>query len=103
MLLTAGTDANNPWVVPGVSLHRELELLQQSGIPPLEVLTIATHNGAKSLGILDEVGTIAPGKRADLVLLRDDPSLDISATRTIQWVMQGGRLLDPDELVRDLP
>jgi len=62
--------------------------------PQLEVLKIATHNGAKSLGILDDVGTVAVGKRADLILLREDPSKDISATRTIERVMQGGRLLD---------
>lgn len=88
---TAGTDANSPWIVPGDSYHAELELLAATGIPPLDVLTIATKNGAMALGILDQAGTIAPGKRADLVLLQRDPTKDISATREIAWVMQRGR------------
>ncbi len=94
VLLTAGTDANNPWVVPGPSLHRELELLAEAGIPPLEVLSIATRNGARVLGILGKVGTVEPGKTADLLLLRADPVADISATREIEWVMQRGRILE---------
>ncbi len=92
VLLTAGTDANNPWVVPGVSLHRELELLVDAGIPALDVLTIATRNGAMVLGILDEVGTIEEGKVADLVLLAENPAADISASSSIVEVLQGGLL-----------
>ncbi len=94
VVLTAGTDANNPWVVAGASLHRELELLVQAGIPPLEVISIATRNGAQVLGLLDEVGTIEVGKVADVLLLGSDPALDISATRDIVTVIQGGRVLD---------
>lgn len=90
VMLTAGTDANNPWIVPGDSFHRELELLVDTGIPPLDVLTIATRNGAVALGIEEETGTIEVGKRADLVLLRNDPTRDIKATRDIAWVMKGG-------------
>ncbi|NKB86961.1 MAG: amidohydrolase family protein [Acidobacteria bacterium] len=91
VVLTAGTDANNPWVVPGASLHRELELLVEAGIPELEVLRIATHNGAQVLGELDQFGTVEPGKRADLVLLEADPSADIRATRRIAQVYQAGK------------
>lgn len=54
VLITAGTDEGNPWITPGVSLHRELELLVKTGIPALEVIKIATHNGAQALHILDE-------------------------------------------------
>lgn len=93
VMLTAGTDANNPWVVPGVSLHRELELLVEAGIPPLEVLTIATRNGAAVIGLLDQIGTVQEGKVADLLLLSEDPSRDISATRSIVEVIQGGSVL----------
>ncbi len=100
VLLTAGTDANNPWVVPGESYHRELELLVDAGIPPLDVLRIATHNGAQALGILHDVGTIEPGKRADLVLVRGDPSRDISATRQVQWVARSGARVAPAEVRR---
>jgi len=97
--LTAGTDANNPWVPPGPSFHRELELLVAAGIPAAEVLVIATRNGAAALGVLGDRGTIEPGKRADLVLLAADPSRDIRATRRIEWVMREGRVYRPDELL----
>jgi len=97
--LVAGTDANNPWVVPGPSFHRELELLVAAGIPPGDVLRIATHNGADALGILADVGTIEPGKRADLVLLGASPLADIRNTRRIEWVMQGGRMLQAADLL----
>ncbi len=99
VLLTAGTDMGNPWTVPGTSLHRELELFVAAGISPLEALKIATHNGAQSLGILSDVGTIAIGKRADLVALEADPSRDIRNTRRIAWVMQGGEVLRPRDLL----
>ena len=93
VLLTAGTDVTQPWVIPGESFHQELELLVEAGIPPGSVLRIATHNGAQALGLLSEVGTIERGKRADLVLLGADPLADISNTRRIEWVMRGGERL----------
>lgn len=99
ILLTAGTDMGNPWTVPGASFHRELELLAAAGIPPIEVLKIATHNGAQSLGILSDVGTISVGKRADLVALEADPSRDIRNTRRIAWIMQDGEIVRPRDLL----
>ncbi len=94
VLLTAGSDVTNAWVIPGESLHQELELLVEAGIPPLQVLRIATRNGAEALGILDDAGTLEPGKRADLVLLDADPLADVRNTRSIRAVMQGGRWLE---------
>jgi hypothetical protein len=94
VLLTAGTDMANPWLTPGVSFHRELWLLQRSGIPALDVLTIATRNGAKALGILHDVGTIEAGKRADLLVLSANPLADIRNTRAIAAVYLGGRRVD---------
>jgi imidazolonepropionase-like amidohydrolase len=99
VFLVVGTDANNPWVTPGASMHRELELLVDAGIPPLAVLEMATRNGAEALGILDQVGTVEPGKQADLVLLDADPSANISNSRRIAWVMRAGRLWKPAELL----
>ena len=90
VLITTGTDFPLPWITPGVSLHREMWLLQKAGLPALEVLTIATRNGAEALGILDEVGTIEKGKRADLVILSADPLKDIRNTRAIEAVYLGG-------------
>jgi len=100
--ITAGTDANNPWIVPGHSFHRELELLVEAGISPLEVLRIATHNGAKVSGLLEETGTVEVGKWADLVLLGSDPIADISNSRDIEWIMQAGRTHHPEVLLSGL-
>lgn len=100
--LTAGTDANNPWIIPGVSFHREFELLVEAGLSPLEVLGIATRGNARHAGVLEDRGTIEAGKRADLVLLRSDPRDDISATQDIEWVMKGGTLRRPEELLAEV-
>lgn len=99
VLLTAGTDVGNPWITPGVTFHRELELLVQAGIDPLDVVSIATRNGAEALGVLEDLGTIEPGKIADLVVLRADPLASISDTRLIDLVIQGGEVLQPDTLI----
>ncbi len=98
--LTAGTDANNPWIVAGPSWHRELEIYADAGLDPADILRIGTLNGAKALALEDEIGTIEVGKAADLVLLRENPLEDITATHSIEWVMQAGRLLQPAELLR---
>jgi len=100
VLLLAGTDTPLPWVIPGVSFHRELQLLGDAGIPPLEVLSIATRNGALALGIVHEAGTVTAGKRADLVVLAADPVADLRNTRRVVWVMKGGVRYDPDDLLR---
>ena len=100
--LTAGTDANNPWTVPGPSFHRELELLAEAGIPLADVLGIATRNGAEALGLLEETGTIEVGKSADLVALRENPLERPGATRSIEWVMKDGVLHRPEELLEGL-
>lgn len=99
MLLTAGSDEPNSWIVPGPSLHTELELLVEAGLSPLQVLTIATRNGAESLGIQNETGTVTPGKRADLVLLDRDPTENIRNTRAIALVVQRGRVLRPADIL----
>jgi imidazolonepropionase-like amidohydrolase len=99
VLLTAGTDYMNPWMTPGVAFHRELQLLTSSGIPPLEVLKIATRNGAEALGIASETGTIETGKRADLVVLTADPLAAISNTRKIEHIFLNGRSFTPVQLI----
>lgn len=88
--LTAGSDLVMPWLAPGASLHRELELLVAAGIPPLDVITIATRNAARALGAQHAFGTVEPGKRADLVVLDADPVADIRNTRRIALVFSGG-------------
>ena len=92
--LLAGTDAMNPYCMPGFSLHDELVLLVESGLTPLAALQAATLSPAEFLGRSGELGGIARGKRADLVLLRADPLADIHNTTQIQAVWLRGRYLD---------
>jgi imidazolonepropionase-like amidohydrolase len=93
VVLLAGSDTPSPWVVPGPSLHRELQLLVEAGIRPERVLQIATRNAAQALGI--EAGTLEPGKRADIVVLDADPLADMRNTRRIDAVYLGGRRVAP--------
>lgn len=90
VLLTTGSDLTNPWVIPGVSLHQEFELLREAGIPENAILKMTGENAARSLQRSD-VGIIEAGRRADLVLLAADPREDIRNTMRIRWVMLGGR------------
>ena len=99
VVLAAGSDLPNPWIIPGVSLHHELRLLHSAGIPPLEVLKIATSGGALGLGLEDEIGSIEPGKVADLVVLAADPTQNLHNTRAISQVFIGGRFVDPSALL----
>src|SRR5829696_9113764 len=88
--ILSGSDIPNFGLVPGASLHNELELLAQTGIKPLEVIEIATNNGATALGIDDIVGTIQPEKQADMVVLSANPIENISNTKQIEAVMVDG-------------
>ena len=77
-------------------LHRELELLVTgAGLTPLQAITAATENGAWAIGVDRTLGTIAPGKIADLVLLGADPTADIRNTRAVRVVIQDGRVVRP--------
>lgn len=91
--LLAGTDAPNPGTAHGVSLHGELELLVQAGLTPVEALIAATASPAKAFH-LDDRGEIVPGKRADLLLVKGDPTTDILATRNIVAVWKLGVEMD---------
>ena len=100
-LLLVGTDPTGyGGVVPGFSNQRALELLVEGGFTPLEAIRIATLNGAIYLGRADRVGSLAPGKQADLVVLDGDPVADISAVRRVRARLQAGRRLRPAEAHR---
>jgi imidazolonepropionase-like amidohydrolase len=89
-----GTDAplrNSP---PGFGLHEELTLLVRAGLSPRAALRSATLEPARFFGMLDSLGTIAPGKVADLVLLDANPLVDIRNTRRVVAVVANGRLVD---------
>ena len=92
--LLAGTDAMNPFCLPGFGLHDELALLVESGLTPLAALQSATVRPAEFFGRTEKLGLIAPGKRADLVLLSADPLGDIHNTAQIQAVWLQGKYFD---------
>jgi len=100
--IMAGTDALNPFCFPGFSLHDELALMVEAGLTRLAALQAATINPAKFLGRTAELGTVAAGKIANLVLLRADPLADIHNTTQIQAVWLQGAYFDHDHLVRML-
>ena len=93
IVILSGSDIPNFDLVPGASLHHELELLVEAGIPPLEVIKIATRNGAQALGIDEDVGTIEPGKQADMIVLSDNPVSSISNTKKIEAVINNGHFI----------
>lgn len=88
--LVVGTDMGNDFIFPGLSLHEELDLLAM-GFTPAELIPMATRNAAEMLGVLDDLGTLEVGKRADMVLLDENPLVDIRHTRAIRAVFRGGR------------
>jgi imidazolonepropionase-like amidohydrolase len=96
--IVAGTDAPMGDLPYGLSLHSELEQLVLAGMPPFRVLQAATLTAAEALGVSDELGTIEPGKFADLVFLGGDPLQDIRRTRDVRRVMRGGRVYDAASL-----
>ena len=90
--ILTGTDIPNFGLVPGASLHHELELLVKAGIDPLEVIHIATQNGAKALGIDDRVGTLSAGKEADIIIIDANPVDNITNTKKIDAVIDNGKI-----------
>jgi imidazolonepropionase-like amidohydrolase len=88
--ILAGTDAPNPGTAHGPSIHRELELLVEAGLSPAEALAAATSVPAKIFSLKDR-GSIAPGLRADLVLVKGDPTADVTASRDILKVWKIGQ------------
>lgn len=93
--IVPGTDAT-----AGFALHRELELDGEAGMPVPEVLRIATLGAARVAGRADRLGSVEPGKAADLVLLEGDPASRISDIRNVSLVVRGGVLYDPEALYR---
>ncbi len=91
--ILAGTDVPNPGMVQGASLHGELARLVQAGLTPAEALTAATAAPAEAFHLTDR-GYIAPGRRADLLLVSGDPTADITATRNIVAVWKAGVKVD---------
>jgi imidazolonepropionase-like amidohydrolase len=98
--ILAGTDADNPGTTNGASIHRELVLLHEAGLSPIDALKAATAAPADAFGLLDR-GRIRPGLRADLLLVAGDPTAEVSATRQISRVWKAGVEIDR-EAFRDV-
>ena len=96
--IMAGTDAPIGFLTPGVSLHEELVELVEAGLTPLQALEAATLSPATFFGLDGEVGSVAVGQRADLVLLNADPLEDIRHISAIEAVIKGGFLIDRQAL-----
>lgn len=103
VIIAAGTDAGTVGNLHGPAMHRELELMADAGLRPGQVIRAATLGGATAMGLADELGTIAAGKLADMMILDADPLVDITNTRRIYRVIKGGVVFDPEALMRDLP
>ena len=106
-LVKALFDAGVP-ILPGTDLasgfayHRELELYAEAGIPSADVLRIATLDAARAMGQARDLGTVAPGKLADLVVVDGDPTRRMSDVRRVTLVMKDGVLYEPDALYESM-
>jgi imidazolonepropionase-like amidohydrolase len=102
-LLLAGLDPTGMGgVIAGFGDQREVELLVDAGFPPLEAIHIATANGAQYLGESDHIGTITPGKQADLVVIKGDPSKNINDIENVEIVFKDGMGYDSAKLIESV-
>jgi imidazolonepropionase-like amidohydrolase len=102
-LLIAGPDGNGiGGVIPGFGDHRQIELLVTAGFTPVQAIRIATLNGATYLRREDQIGSIAPGKNADLVVMKGDPATHISDIENVEFVFKDGAGYDPKLLLESV-
>ena len=93
-----GTDAPQQFSVPGFSLHRELGHMSRAGMSPFAILASGTRSVGEYFRAQDRFGTVAPGQRADLVLLQANPLADVANVSRIAGVMARGRWLPREEI-----
>jgi hypothetical protein len=99
-LLLAGPDpTGNGGVLPGFGDQREIELLVEAGMTPVEAIHVATENGASYIGQQDRIGTLSPGKQADLIVINGDPSRSIDEIENVETVFKAGIGYDSKKLV----
>jgi imidazolonepropionase-like amidohydrolase len=101
--IAAGTDAGNIGTLHGPAIYRELRLMVEAGMTPAQVLSAATLGGARVMGREAELGTIAAGKLADLLVLDGDPTADLGTLERPREIVKGGRVLTAEELGDDRP
>jgi hypothetical protein len=95
--IAMGTDAGNPLTLHGVSVYREMEAMAEAGMTPMEVLVASTRTAARAMGRQD-IGTLEPGKLADLVVLDADPLASVANLRRVRLVVRGGEIWTREEL-----
>src|SRR6185436_9334208 len=93
--IVVGSHSTVPKAEPGGAYQREMELLAECGLTPMEVVSAATRNNADFFRVSSRLGTIEPGKLADLVLIDGDPVKEIQALRRVERVMLNGRWITP--------
>ena len=102
--IVAGSDSGNwpidPYHFHGPTTLREIELIGQAGLSRMAAIMAATRVPAEMLGLANEIGTVEVGKRADLVVVHDDPLRDLRALRTIEWTIKDGTAHTPAEWMR---
>ncbi len=94
-----GTDAGNVGVLHGPAVYHDMAIMARAGLTPHQILVDATLHGARLVGKDKELGSVEPGKLADLVVLDADPLADIQNTTRVRWVLKGGHLFSPTQLV----
>ena len=98
--LLAGSDYGGGWVIPGISLHQEFDLLAEAGLSPLKILQMTSINGARFLKREASMGTVSAGKEANLVLLNANPLESAKNLHAIYAVVRDGRLYEANDLAR---
>lgn len=97
--IAMGTDAGNPGTAHGPSVYAEMEAMQQAGMSASDVFASSTIVAARAMALEHEIGSIVPGKRADLVVFDADPTADISNARQVRLVMHNGVIYSPRHLL----
>jgi imidazolonepropionase-like amidohydrolase len=97
IVVAMGTDAGNPLTLHGASVAAEMEAMQAAGMSPMDVLVASTRGSASAMG-RDDLGTLEPGKAADLVILSEDPVASTRAFRSLRWVVRAGVVRAASEL-----
>ena len=101
--VSAGTDAGNIGTLHGPSIHRELQLMIEAGLTPEQVLTAVTRNAALLYAEEPRMGTLEPGKHADLLVVDGDPLADVANLQRLRYVVKGGAVLDAAKIMTPNP
>ena len=101
--IALGSAAGNAGMLHGVTVIRELELMNRAGMTPMQVIIAATKNAADVIGQGQRLGTLEPGKLADIIVVDGNPLQDISVMRKLEFVVKNGKIIDPGKLTYKEP